>query len=107
MQILKYSLEIKKGILTENVKHLEIYKESPKFYFVLNNHPNKIHKEDDINILSFWEQNRTTDTLSAWIYLESEELIPEFRENILNRFKIILIEDMGKIQLNLNVFKEV
>ena len=102
--ILKYSLELKKGILTEKILTLEIYKESPKFYFVSNSHPSKIHKEEDINVLSFWEQNRSIDTLLAWIYLESEELIPKYRELILSRFKNILLEDKEKIELNLMCF---
>jgi len=105
MQLLKFSLELKKGILTEKTLNLEIYKESPKFYYIKNDYPSKIHKEEDINILSFWEQNRSIDTLTAWIYLDSEESIPKFRELILNRFKEILLEDKLKIELNLTCFK--
>ena len=99
--ITKYTITINTGIVTENTQKLEIYKESPKFYYVRNNHPYKIHKIEDIDIIAYSAWNHYDGSLSSWIYLRDESLIPEYRNKILNGYKNGLINHKVAIMLNL------
>ena len=101
--ITKYTITIDTGIVTENTQKLEIYKESPKFYYVRNNHPYKIHKIEDIDIIAYSAWNHYDGSLSSWIYLRDESLIPEYRNKILNGYKNGLINHKVAIMLNLEV----
>lgn len=101
--ITKYTLTINKGTITEDIQKLEIYKETPKIYYVRNNHPYKIHKLEDINIIAYSAWNRYDGSLSSWIYLLDETLIPGYRDKILDGYKNGLINHKVAIMLNLEV----
>ena len=99
--ITKYTLTINKGTITEDIQKLEIYKESPKFYYVKYHQPNKIHKLEDIDVIAYSAWNRYDGSLSSWIYLLDETLIAEYRNKILNGYKNGLINHKSAIMLNL------
>lgn len=100
--ITKYTITIDKGNITEIIQKLEIYKESPKFYYVRNNPPhNKIHKQEDINVIAHSAGNRYNSSLSSWIYLLDESLIPKYKDKILDSYKNGLLNHKAAIMLNL------
>jgi len=109
--ITKYTITIDKGNITEIIQKLEIYKESPKFYYVRNNPPhNKIHKQEDINVIAYSAMNHYNISLSSWIYLTDDSLIPKYRDKILDNYKNSLTKHITAVKLNLeaiNNYKEV
>ena len=100
--ITKYTITIDKGTITEDTQKLEIYKETPKIYYVKYHHPHKIHKLEDIDIIAYSAGNHYNSSLSSWIYLLDESLIPGYRDKILNGYKNGLIKHKTAIMLNLD-----
>ena len=100
--VTKYAISINKGTIAEDVQKLEIYKESPKFYYVKYHHPHKIHKIEDINMIAHSAGNRYNGSLSSWIYLLDPSLIPEYRSKILDGYKNGLLNHKTAIMLNLD-----
>jgi len=99
--ITKYTITINKGTIIENTQKLEVYKETPKIYYVKYHHPHKIHKLEDIDIIAYSAWNHYDSSLSSWIYLLDPSLIPEYRNKILNGYKNGLIKHKTAIMLNL------
>jgi len=100
--ITKYTITIDKGAITENIQKLEIYKETPKFYYVINNPPhNKIHKIEDIDVIAYSAWNHYDSSLLSWIYLLDPSLIPKYRDKILDSYKNGLLNHKAAIMLNL------
>ena len=99
--ITKYTITINKGTIIENTQKLEVYKETPKIYYVKYHHPHKIHKLEDIDNLAISAWNNYAGSLSSWIYLLDPSLIPEYRSKILDGYKNGLINHKAAIMLNL------